>query len=234
MRITPDSVILWSFGPIHLDLTIATTWAIMLALVLVSRAITSHLRKEPPFPRWQTAAEVIVSAIRGQMREIGLPNTAPYLPFIATLFIFIATSNLCAILPFYEPPTGSLSTTAALALCVFMAVPFFGIREQGSLAYLKSYLEPTPIMLPFNIIGELARTLALAIRLFGNIMSGSLVGALLLSLAPFIFPIIMNLLGLLTGTVQAYIFSILATVFIAAGVGSHEEKTPAKPDERKA
>ena len=125
-------------------------------------------------------------------------------------------ANLCTIIPGYEPPTGSLSTTVALALSVFVAVPFFGIEEQGLGSYLKSYMEPTVLMLPFNIISELSRTLALAVRLFGNMMSGVMIIGILLTITPFIFPVLMTALGLLTGMVQAYIFSILATVYIAA------------------
>jgi F-type H+-transporting ATPase subunit a len=145
-----------------------------------------------------------------------------YLGFIGTLFLFLTTVNLLTILPFYDPPTGSLSTTTALALCVFVAVPLYGIKSQGLGGYLKSYLKPTFIMLPFNIIGELSRTLALAVRLFGNMMSGSMVVAILLTITPLFFPVVMNLLGLLTGMVQAYIFTILAAVFIAAATKASE------------
>ena len=143
--------------------------------------------------------------------------------FLGTLFLFIAVSNLCVIIPGYEPPTGSLSTTTALALSVFVAVLLFGIEEQGLVGYLKSYLEPTFLMLPFNIISEISRTFALAIRLFGNIMSGTMIVGILLTITPLIFPDFMNLLGLLTGMVQAYIFSILATVYIAAATRTREE-----------
>jgi len=153
---------------------------------------------------------------------VGLHHPEKYLDFIGTLFLFIAVSNLCAILPWYEPPTGSLSTTSALAISVFVAVLLFGIEEQGLGGYLKSYVKPTFIMLPFNIISELSRTFALAIRLFGNIMSGTLIVGILLTIAPLLFPIFMNLLGLLTGMVQAYIFSILAAVYIAAATRARE------------
>ena len=127
-------------------------------------------------------------------------------------------------IPGYEPPTGSLSTTVALALCVMVAVPLFGIAEQGVGNYLKSYVEPTFIMLPFNIISEISRTLALAVRLFGNMMSGAMIIGILLSITPFIFPVVMTALGLLTGMVQAYIFFILATVYIAAATHTPEPK----------
>ena len=139
---------------------------------------------------------------------------------MGTLFIFIATSNLLAIVPAYHPPTGSLSTTAALAISVFFAVPIFGIRQQGIWKYLRHYLEPSPFLLPFHIISEFSRTLALAVRLFGNVMSEGMIGAILISIAPFFFPVIMQALGLLTGLIQAYIFAILAVVYI--GSTNHE------------
>ena len=138
------------------------------------------------------------------------------------MFLFIAVSNVCPIIPFYEAPTRSLSTTSALALSVFVAVLYYGIAERGLVAYLKSYVKPTFIMLPFNIVSEVSRTFALAIRLFGNIMSGTMIVGILLSIVPFIAPVIMNILGLLTGMVQAYIFSILATVYIAAATRARE------------
>jgi len=139
-------------------------------------------------------------------------------------------ASLCTVIPGYEPPTGSLSTTAALALCVFVAVPLFGIEDQGMGGYLKSYVQPTVIMLPFNIISELSRTLALAVRLFGNMMSGAMIIAILLTITPFIFPILMTALGLLTGMVQAYIFSILAAVYIAAATSAHKPKPEPLPN----
>jgi F-type H+-transporting ATPase subunit a len=168
---------------------------------------------------------MIVINIKNQIKEIGLNNSEKYIGFIGTLFLFIALSNLCIVFPGYEAPTGSLSTTTALAICVFIAVPFFGIAEAGFIGYLKSYLQPTFIMLPFNIISEISRTLALAIRLFGNIMSGGMIISILLTIAPLIFPILMTILGLITGIVQAYIFSILAIVYIAAAT---QESKPRK------
>ncbi len=143
---------------------------------------------------------------------------------MGTLFLFVGLAALGTVIPGYQPPTGSLSTTAALALSVFVAVPLFGIEEQGVGGYLKSYLKPTVLMLPFNVISELSRTLALAVRLFGNMMSGAMIIAILLSITPFIFPIVMTVLGLLTGMVQAYIFSILAAVYIAAATRVRRSK----------
>jgi len=141
----------------------------------------------------------------------------PYLPFVGTLFLFIALSNILAVVPGFIAPTSSLSTAMALALCVFVAVPIFGIRKVGVRAYLANYLQPTPWLLPFTLIGELSRTLALAVRLFGNAMSSSVIAAILLLIAPLLFPVVMQAFGLLIGVIQAYIFAILAIVYIASG-----------------
>jgi len=218
MKLSPDETIFWQQGFFTINLTIVTTWAIMLVLVVGSILITRKLKTDNRISRWQCILEMVVTGINGQIEEIGLKNPSKYIGFIGTLFLFIITANILIILPWYEPPTGSLSTTAALAISVFLAVPFFGIEQSGMVGYLKSYLKPTPIMLPFNLISEVTRTLALAVRLFGNIMSGGMIVAILLSITPFIFPIVMKALGLLTGMVQAYIFSILASVYIAAAV----------------
>jgi F-type H+-transporting ATPase subunit a len=219
MRITPDQLILWQYGFVKLNGTIVTTWGLMLLLTLGAHLITRKLTSEIISSRWQAALEILVTGIDEQIKEVGLAVPGRYMPFIGTLFIFIATANLLTIVPGYEPPTSSLSTTAALAVCVFVAVPAFGVAGRGWRRYLKSYLEPTVIMLPFNLISELSRTLALAVRLFGNMMSGTMIIAILLTITPFVFPVAMTLLGLLTGMVQAYIFSILATVYIAAATG---------------
>lgn len=222
MRLTPDELVFWHYKFLELNSTIVTTWALMLVMTVGSWLITRNLVTEVHISRWQGFLEIVVTTIQEQIKEVGLLHPEKYLAFIGTLFLFIAVSNLCAILPGYEAPTGSLSTTTALALSVFVAVPFFGIEEQGLGGYLRSYLKPTWIMLPFNVISELSRTFALAIRLFGNIMSGTMIVAILLTITPLIFPIFMNLLGLLTGMVQAYIFSILATVYIAAATRTRE------------
>jgi F-type H+-transporting ATPase subunit a len=222
MRLSPDELIFWQWGFVVLNSTIVTTWALMLVMTVGAMLITRKLKTERDISRWQGFLEIVLTTIQTQVQEVGLHNPQKYLDFIGTLFLFIAVSNLGVILPWYEPPTGSLSTTSALAISVFVAVVYFGIEEQGFLGYLKSYLKPTFIMLPFNIIGEFSRTFALAIRLFGNIMSGTLIVGILLTIAPLFFPIFMNLLGLLTGMVQAYIFSILATVYIAAATRTRE------------
>jgi len=224
MRLSPDEMIFWQHGLLKLNATIVYTWGLMLALAVGSILITRKLSSGLERSRWQNLLEIVVTAIEKQIEDVGLSRPEKYLGFLGTLFLFIATASLCTIIPGYEPPTGSLSTTVALALCVFVAVPMFGIEEQGFGGYLASYTKPTIIMLPFNIISELSRTLALAVRLFGNMMSGAMIIAILLTITPFIFPIVMMALGLLTGMVQAYIFSILAAVYIAAATRTRKPK----------
>jgi F-type H+-transporting ATPase subunit a len=216
MRLSPDEIIFWQHGFFKLNATIVFTWGLMVALAVGSKAITRKLSKGLERSRWQNLLEIVVSGIEKQIEEVGLSQPQKYLGFLGTLFLFVAAASLCTVIPGYEPPTGSLSTTVALALCVFVAVPLFGIEEQGMGNYLKSYVKPTFIMLPFNIISEISRTLALAVRLFGNMMSGAMIVGILLTITPFVFPIVMTMLGLLTGMVQAYIFGILAAVYIAA------------------
>jgi F-type H+-transporting ATPase subunit a len=224
MRLSPDEMVFWQHGFFKLNGTIVFTWGLMLLLAVGSMLITRKLSLDLKRERWQNLLEIVVIGIMGQIKEVGLKKPAKYIGFLGTLFLFVATANLCTVIPGYEPPTGSLSTTAALALCVLIAVPLFGIEDQGIGGYLKTYTEPTFIMLPFNIISEVSRTLALAVRLFGNMMSGAMILAILLTITPFLFPIVMTLLGLLTGMVQAYIFSILAAVYIAAATRTRKPK----------
>lgn len=216
MHLSPDQIIFWQMGFVKLNATILFTWVVMLVLVVGSVLVTRKLSTDLHRSRWQNLLEVVVINISKQIEEVGLSHPRNYLGFLGSLFLFIAISALGTIIPGFEPPTGSLSSTAALALCVFVAVPLYGIEEKGLGGYLSAYAKPTFIMLPFNIISEISRTLALAVRLFGNMMSGAMIIAILLSITPFLFPIVMTLLGLLTGIVQAYIFFILATVYIAA------------------
>jgi F-type H+-transporting ATPase subunit a len=230
MHLSPDQIIFWEYGVIRLNATIVYTWALMLVLVVGARLVTRGLSLELERSRWQNLLELIVTAIEKQIEDVGLRQPRKYLGFLGTLFLFVAMAAICTVVPGYEPPTGSLSTTAALALCVFVAVPLFGMAEQGVGNYLRSYTRPTLIMLPFNIISELSRTLALAIRLFGNMMSGVMIIGILLSITPFIFPIVMTVLGLLTGLVQAYIFFILSTVYIAAATRVREEAPGPAPE----
>lgn len=224
MRLSPDSIILFQFGLVKINATILFTWLVMGILVVSSWLITRNLSTGSVISRRQNFLESIVSMILGQIRDVTRQEPKRFLPFLGTIFIFVAISNLLSVIPGFQPPTGSLSTTTALALSVMVAVPVYGIADSGFAEYIKNYIKPTPLMLPFNITGEISRTLALAVRLFGNVMSGSMIGGILLAIAPLIFPVIMQLLGLLTGLVQAYIFAILAGVYIAAGLKIHKEK----------
>ena len=225
MPLTPDHTIYWQWGLVHLNATILYTWVLMLLLTIVSWQVTRRIRSaDEPRSRWQNALEVVVQAIRNQIREICPEQSDMYLPFVGTLFIFIAVSSLLEVIPGWRAPTGSLSTTAALAICVGAAVHIFGILRRGLLGYLRHYLRPTILMLPFHFLTETTRTIALAVRLFGNIMSGTMIVGILLLIAPFAFPIIMQGLGLLVGMIQAYIFAILATVYIAAGVQAQRDQ----------
>jgi F-type H+-transporting ATPase subunit a len=221
---SPDQVILWQWGPLRISATVAFTWVVIGLLTGCSWLVTRRLTTTGTPSRGQQLLEVVVTTVQEQIRGVGAPDPARYLPFVGTLFLFIAASNALAILPGFRPPTGSLSTTTALALTVLVAVPVFGIRRQGLGSYLRQYLRPTVVMLPFNVIGELSRTLALAVRLFGNVMSGTLIVAIALGFAPLFFPIVMQGFGLLTGLIQAYIFALLAAVYIASGAQVQEER----------
>jgi len=231
MTISPDEIIFWEWGIFRLNATIVFSWLVMLLLTLVSWLVTRGLSSTTKLSRWQNLLEVVVTGIRDQIREVSRQNPGRYLPFVGTLFLFIAMANLLNVIPGYMAPTGSLSTTTALAICVFVAVPLYGITSEGPARYFSHYVKPTWLMLPFNVIGEISRTIALAVRLYGNIMSGTVIVAILLSLTPYLFPVVMQLLGLLTGMIQAYIFAVLAMVYIASATSAqrHEPSETNEP-----
>jgi F-type H+-transporting ATPase subunit a len=219
IQITTDQWIFWQWDAwpaVTLNATIVFTWLVMAILTAGSWLVTRQLSSEAKIPRFQNLLEVLVAGIRDQIHEVSRQDPGRYLPFVGTLFLLIAIANLLSVVPGYQPPTASLSTTAALATCVFVAVPLYGVASQGLLGYLRHYIRPTPLMLPFNLTGELSRTLALAVRLYGNMMSGTVIAAILIGFVPLFVPILMQLLGLLTGMIQAYIFAVLAMVYIAS------------------
>jgi len=226
MTLSPDDIVLFRVAGIGVNATLVFSWAVMGLLVGVSWLVTRRIRVDEGMAPGQNVLEALVTFLLDQIRDVTQQDPVPYLPFVGTLFLFIATSNVLSVVPGFEPPTGSLTTTAALAICVFLAVPVYGIARLGVIDYLRGYLRPSPFMLPFTIIGELSRTLALAVRLFGNIMSTTVIVAILLSVAPLFFPVIMNAFGLLIGVIQAYIFAILAIVYIASGTA---QQTSARP-----
>lgn len=235
IQITTDEWVFWrseALPYVKLNATILFSWLVMAILTLTSWVCTRRLTMGERIPRLQNFLEVLVTGMRDQIRDVAQQDPGRYLAFVGTLFLFIALSNLLAVAPGFRPPTGSLSTTAALATCVFVAVPLYGIASKGVGRYLKHYVQPTPFMLPFNVIGELSRTLALAVRLYGNMMSGVVIAAILIGFVPFFVPILMQLLGLLTGMIQAYIFAVLAMVYIASATRVVEGKTGESEPER--
>ena len=219
VQLSPDEWIFWQWGFVKLNATIVFTWVVMALLCVLATQVVRRARVDSAHrraSRLQTLLELLVDGIRNQIREISRQDPTPYVPFVGTLFLFIALASLLSIVPGYQSPTASLSTTAALAACVLFAVPTYGIASQGLRAYLAQYVQPSVVMLPFNIIGEVSRTLALAVRLYGNMMSGAVIATVLLAFVPLFVPVAMQLLGLLTGMIQAYIFAVLAMVYIAS------------------
>ena len=214
------SAILFHLGPLSITRPVVTTWAIIAALTLGSCVMTRRLTLHPD--RRQVTLELIVTGIVGQVEEVIRKDARPFLPILGTLFIFLVAANLCGVLPGVEAPTGKLETPAALALIVFVSVHFFGVRARGPLGYLASFAQPKLIMLPLNIISEVTRTFSLMVRLFGNVMSGEFIIALIVGLAGLFVPIPLMALEILVGLVQAYIFTVLATVFIGAAVDTVE------------
>jgi F-type H+-transporting ATPase subunit a len=208
--------LVFHIGPVPVTEPVATTWALMAALTLGALLATRRLRSEPG--KTQAVLELLVSTIEDQIRETLRTDPRPYLPFLATLFIFIATANLLALAPGLEPPTAHIETDAALAVMVFFAVHYFGVRALGWRDYLAQFAQPTWVMLPLNLVSEVTRTFSLMVRLFGNIMSGVFVIGVVLSLVGLFVPIPFMALELLTGLIQAYIFTVLAMVFIGGAV----------------
>ncbi|MDA7662612.1 F0F1 ATP synthase subunit A [Pirellulaceae bacterium] len=219
-QITTDEIVFFKAGWFKLNGTIVFTWIAMTVLVAVSWYVKKKLSHGISIPRLQNLLEVFVESIQKQIGDVSGQDPSRFIAFIGTLFLLIASATLLGVIPGYTPPTASLSTTAALATCVFLAVPVFGIRQLGFSKYVSQYLKPTWLMLPFNVIGEISRTLALAVRLYGNMMSGAVIATVLLTFVPLFVPIAMQLLGLITGMVQAYIFAILAMVYIASATAA--------------
>ena len=230
MELHLDGSVLARWGPFHLNSTLLMTWMVMLVLTLLAWAGTRRLSVDSP-SRLQGALEALVGVLRQQVREVLACDPDPYLPFLGGLFLFISTSALLTLVPGFHAPTASLSTTGALAVCVLVAVPVYGIARQGPWGYLRGDFRPNPLMFPVHVLGEATRTLALAVRLFGNLMSHEKVIAILLAVTPLFFPIVMQALGLLIGLIQAYIFAVLAMVYIASATQTHEEgeHSPHKP-----
>lgn len=217
-----DTLIMFNIFEIGINYTIFFTWVVMGVLVLLSWLATRNLKTTLRVSRFQTAMEMVVMTIRNQIKEASNDNPLKYLYIMGTFFLFIAMSNLLTIIPVFRAPTASLSTTAAFAFCVFIAMPIYGIRNAGLKRYLKKYIDPVPFMLPMNILSDFSSTFSLAFRLYGNVLSGAVIGSVMIMLVPFLLPLPMQILGLVTGTIQAYIFALLAIVYVSS-VGPEEE-----------
>jgi len=213
---------LFHLGPVEVTGTVV--YSIIASGVLIGFALLARLGLGRRPSGWPVAAELVVEHFEDLMRDMFGCDPRPYTPLIVTLALFIGTANLLGLVPALHSPTADFSTTAALAVLVFLAVPFYGIRARGVRGYLGHYLEPSPLLLPFEIITELSRTLALAVRLFGNVMSEELVIAVLLSLAGLLVPVPIMMLAVLTSVVQAYIFAVLTVVYLSAAVRAHPNR----------
>lgn len=212
-----SAVVAFHLGPVPVTQPVAITWGLMAVLTIGAALATRRLSQDHP-GRLQATLELLVTGVQGQIRETLRTDPAPYLPFLGGLFVFVASANLLSLVPGLEPPTAHIETDAALALIVFLSVHWFGIRAQGLRGYLMSFARPTWIMLPLNLVSEVTRSFSLMVRLFGNIMSGVFVIGIVLSLVGLLVPIPFMALDLLTGLIQAYIFTVLAMVFIGGAI----------------
>jgi len=216
------SLELFAIGPVIITRPVVTTWVIMAGLTLFCWQATRRLSLAHP-GRVQAVLEIVVGLLMSQIEDVLRKDPRPFLPLLGTIFLLLLTCNLSGLIPGVEAPTSKLETTGALALVVFISVQGFGIRTQGLGHYLSSFAEPKFFMLPLNLLSEFTRHFSLAIRLFGNVMSGEFIIAMILALAGLLVPIPLMALEILVGIVQAYIFTILATVFIGAAIGSVEK-----------
>lgn len=215
-----ENQILFHIGPLPIHETVVTTWVIMALLTGVALLTSRRLQRQPG--TWQTAVEGALGAIDGAVRAVLAEQADKVLPFIATLWIYLVVANVSGVIPGVHAPTGQLTTTAGLALLVFLSVHWYGLRSEGVRDYFRHYLSPTPIMLPFHVMSEITRTLALAVRLFGNIMSLEMAALLILMVAGFLAPVPILMLHIVEALVQAYIFGMLALIYIAGAMQSHE------------
>jgi len=216
--------ILFQIGPLQISETVVTTWIIMLALAVLAWLSTRNLSLQPK--RWQTVLEIIVSAMESAIAQVAANQTRVVLPVIASLWVYLVCANLLGLIPGLHSPTRDLSATAALAILVFIYSQYFAIRYIGPKRFLLHYIQPTPFLLPFHIVSEISRTVALAIRLFGNMMSLEMAAVLILVIAGFLVPIPLLMLHIVEALVQAYIFGMLALIYIAGSIQSQQIRHP--------
>ena len=239
MNITPDAIVFFKVPlaggfAIDINMTLVSTWMVMAFLLVACRLVTRRFSADFKMTRAQNALEVVVKFLRSQIEDFIGRRADSFMVLVGSLFVFILVSNWSSLLPipfqvggkieWYMPPTSSLSTTVALAMVVLASVMVYGIKSQGFSGYFKKFLRPVFVMLPLNLLSEISHGVSLAIRLYGNIMSGTLIAAILLSIAPLFVPALMGVYGLLAGTIQPYIFSVLALVYIGAAIGDPSER----------
>ncbi|SFI49607.1 F0F1 ATP synthase subunit A [Nitrosomonas sp. Nm34] len=216
-----EAAVVFYAGPFAITSIVVTTWGIMLLLGVFCWLATRRLSLDPgPV---QTMLEGIILLIEESIEAVSPGYAQQMLPFIGTLWIYIVIANLVGIVPELHAPTGNLSVTAGLAILVFLSVHWFGVRNEG-IRYLKHYLSPSPILLPFHLISEVTRTVALAVRLFGNIMSLELVALLVLLVAGLLVPVPLLMLHIVEALVQAYIFGMLALIYVAGAMQSQQNE----------
>jgi F-type H+-transporting ATPase subunit a len=226
MKSPLDSVALFHVGPVPINASVVVTWVLMVVLVIGAIVLRRRLKLQPSAT--QAACEMLVEVLDSQIRDTMRVEPGPYRAFIGTLFVYIFLANWSSLVPGVEPPTAHLETDAALALLVFVSIIWYGVRAVGVRGYLKTFASPSPVMIPLNFIESLTRAFSLLVRLFGNVMSGVFVIGIVGSLAGLLVPIPLMALDLLTGAVQAYIFAVLAMVFIASAV-SDDTAPPSAP-----
>ena len=211
-----DNIHLITLGDWYVNVTIFNSWLVIALITLVSWLATRNLATTEKVSKLQTVLETLVLWLKREANETSGSKNNQYLGMAIGLFCFIMTANLLTFIPWFRPPTASLSTTMALALVVFLAIPYFAIKNAGVRGYLKKFIEPIPLMLPMNIFSEFFSVLAMGLRLFGNMLSGVMFAGILSAFIPFIAPLTMQTLGLLTGSIQAYIFALLAIVYTSS------------------
>ena len=216
----------FELGPLVVTGTVVTTWVIMAALWLCAWWLSRRLRAQPG--ALQTAVEGIVAGIESAIAAVAPQHARQLMPFIGSLWIYLVVANLSGLIPGAGAPTRDLSATAALAFLVFLSTHWYGIRIQGPRRYLRHYLVPSPLLLPFHVLSEITRSVALAVRLFGNIMSLEMAALLILLVAGFLAPVPILMLHIVEALVQAYIFGMLALIYVAGGIQSQQLRQPEK------
>ncbi len=208
-----DAIRLISWNDFYINVTIFNSWLVIAIITLVSWLTTRNLSTQKQVSKWQTALEALVLWLQQEANETSGSRTNQYLGMAMGLFCFILVCNLLTFIPWFRPPTASISTTMALAAIVFLAIPYFSIKNAGIKGYLKKFIDPIPLMLPMNVFSEFFSVFAMGLRLFGNMLSGVMFASILSAFVPFVAPLTMQTLGLLTGSIQAYIFALLAVVY---------------------